>query len=50
VDIIHTDCGVYGVAKNTGTVDFFPNGGKRIQPGCPEHPKFYSEEGIFFLS
>ncbi|XP_036149308.1 pancreatic triacylglycerol lipase [Monomorium pharaonis] len=35
VDIIHTDYGFYGVAKTTGTVDFFPNGGNRVQPGCP---------------
>ncbi|XP_036149306.1 pancreatic triacylglycerol lipase-like [Monomorium pharaonis] len=35
VDIIHTDFGFYGVAKTTGTIDFFPNGGSRIQPGCP---------------
>ncbi|XP_039313434.1 pancreatic triacylglycerol lipase isoform X2 [Solenopsis invicta] len=36
VDIIHTDQGFYGVAKDTaGTVDFFPNGGSRVQPGCP---------------
>ncbi|XP_011883212.1 PREDICTED: lipase member H-B-like isoform X2 [Vollenhovia emeryi] len=44
VDTIHTDYGIYGVAKNTGTVDFFPNGGTRIQPGCPKHPTFYSND------
>ncbi|XP_066581540.1 pancreatic triacylglycerol lipase-like isoform X2 [Prorops nasuta] len=34
VDIIHTDFGGYGVARPTGNIDFFPNGGHRIQPGC----------------
>ncbi|XP_008552895.1 lipase member I isoform X1 [Microplitis demolitor] len=35
VDILHTDGGFYGALDNTGTADFFPNGGKRPQPGCP---------------
>lgn len=36
VDIIHTDAGGYGTPLSTGTVDFWPNGGNRIQPGCPD--------------
>ncbi|KAK0071806.1 hypothetical protein PV325_012319 [Microctonus aethiopoides] len=35
VDVIHTDGGRYGFENDAGTADFFPNGGKRIQPGCP---------------
>ncbi|XP_028167635.1 pancreatic triacylglycerol lipase-like isoform X1 [Ostrinia furnacalis] len=35
VDVIHTDAGGYGAPVRTGTVDFWPNGGKSIQPGCP---------------
>ncbi|XP_048514752.1 pancreatic triacylglycerol lipase-like isoform X2 [Athalia rosae] len=35
VDIIHTDGGIYGNERRTGTVDFWPNGGTRFQPGCP---------------
>lgn len=34
VDIVHTDGGVFGFSSAIGTVDFFPNGGKRHQPGC----------------
>jgi len=51
VDIIHTDYGYYGVNKYTGTVDFFPNNGSRIQPGCPLNATFYSSEGtpLFFF-
>ncbi|XP_049958235.1 pancreatic lipase-related protein 2-like [Schistocerca serialis cubense] len=36
VDVIHTGGGKYGVPMNTGSVDFYPNGGERIQPGCPK--------------
>ncbi|XP_026315342.1 pancreatic lipase-related protein 2-like isoform X2 [Hyposmocoma kahamanoa] len=35
VDVIHTDAGGYGAPVNTGTADFWPNGGKSVQPGCP---------------
>lgn len=34
VDIIHTDIGRYGQFKSVGTIDFFPNDGKREQPYC----------------
>ncbi|XP_022814759.1 inactive pancreatic lipase-related protein 1-like [Spodoptera litura] len=35
VDVIHTDAGGYGAPVPTGTADFWPNGGHRVQPGCP---------------
>ncbi|XP_045454764.1 pancreatic triacylglycerol lipase-like [Melitaea cinxia] len=35
VDIIHTDGGKYGTPFSLGHVDFWPNGGQAIQPGCP---------------
>ena len=35
VDIVHTDAGFYGFPKATGHVDFWPNGGTTLQPGCP---------------
>ncbi|XP_070502244.1 inactive pancreatic lipase-related protein 1 [Chironomus tepperi] len=36
VDVIHTDAWLYGAPVSTGTVDFWPNGGKTLQPGCPK--------------
>lgn len=35
VDIVHTDTNFYGQPHATGTADFWPNDGSRIQPGCP---------------
>jgi hypothetical protein len=49
VDIIHTDSGFYGTAKISGTVDFFPNNGIRVQPGCPLRAIPFSVDGIFSL-
>ncbi|XP_015436630.1 PREDICTED: lipase member H-A-like [Dufourea novaeangliae] len=34
VTCVHTDMGVLGVDYSCGGVDFYPNGGKRSQPGC----------------
>lgn len=34
VDCIHTDGGVFGYLKPLGTIDFYPNGGVPVQPGC----------------
>ncbi|KAG4068612.1 hypothetical protein HA402_004953 [Bradysia odoriphaga] len=35
VDIIHTDANGFGNRRNTGHVDFWPNNGVAVQPGCP---------------
>lgn len=35
VQIIHTDRFNYGNPYNTGDVNFLPNFGHRLQPGCP---------------
>lgn len=46
VDIIHTDAWFYGAPKSTGTVDFWPNGGTTLQPGCPRRNyKLLSDNG-----
>lgn len=34
VDVIHTDAGVYGTSEALASVDFYPNGGDRVQSGC----------------
>ncbi|XP_046476927.1 phospholipase A1-like isoform X3 [Neodiprion pinetum] len=34
VDVIHTNGIVLGVGTSTGTVDFYPNSGYALQPGC----------------
>lgn len=36
VEVIHTDGGSFGYYGESGTVDFYPNGGTPIQPGCPD--------------
>lgn len=35
VDIYHGDQFFYGAPISSGTVDFWPNGGRALQPGCP---------------
>ncbi|XP_011495483.1 PREDICTED: pancreatic triacylglycerol lipase [Ceratosolen solmsi marchali] len=34
VDLIHTDGGVLGFPIPLGHADFYPNGGRPLQPGC----------------
>lgn len=36
VDVIHTDGGVLGNPYPLGDADFYPNGGRPLQPGCAE--------------
>ncbi|CAH1407427.1 unnamed protein product [Nezara viridula] len=35
VDCIHTCVGTLGLTEAICTTDFYPNGGKNMQPGCP---------------
>ncbi|KAJ8984335.1 hypothetical protein NQ317_012555, partial [Molorchus minor] len=34
VDVIHTDSGIFGFPISIGHADFYPNGGRALQPGC----------------
>ncbi|XP_074031951.1 lipoprotein lipase [Leptinotarsa decemlineata] len=34
VDVIHTDSGIFGFPLSVGHADFYPNGGRALQPGC----------------
>lgn len=52
VDSIHTDSGVMGYRYKNGHADFWPNNGKRSQPGCEltipfVYPPTMSPEGNF---
>lgn len=34
VVVVHSDGGALGLYRTSGTIDFYPNGGMPIQPGC----------------
>ncbi|KAK0178145.1 hypothetical protein PV328_002122 [Microctonus aethiopoides] len=42
VHIIHADEGFYGFPTKIGTADFYPNDGKRPQPGCTRRGPVYT--------
>jgi hypothetical protein len=42
VDVMHTDGQRYSTNQRTGTVDFWPNGAKGSQPGCPPRSQTFS--------
>lgn len=45
VDVIHTDAWGTGAPIATGTVDFWPNSGRAIQPGCPGKLETLGQDG-----
>lgn len=49
VDVIHTDAGKAGFPTALGKMDFYPNGGTSLQPGCfdIENTLDTSKENIF---
>lgn len=44
VVVIHTDGGILGDFSSVGTIDFFPNGGTAVQPGCLERDILYASK------
>ncbi|XP_044732369.1 phospholipase A1 member A-like [Chrysoperla carnea] len=49
IEII-TDGGIYGTNSPGGDINFFPNYGRRIQPGCPSHFIPFSGRSTDFCS
>lgn len=43
VEIIHSDGGILGFHNSLGTIDFYPNGGRYIQPNCDKKEELFSE-------
>lgn len=50
VDVIHTDAGFFGFTRQNGHIDFWPNNGTRVQPGCPNYTGVgaYDGKAAFF--
>lgn len=45
MDVVHTDAGHYGIKSPVGHIDFYPNGGTRVQPEC-----IAKKDGQYILS
>lgn len=43
VEIIHSDGGILGFHNSLGTIDFYPNGGRYIQPNCDKKEELFTE-------
>ncbi|XP_060521685.1 phospholipase A1 VesT1.02-like [Cylas formicarius] len=44
IDVIHTDSGIFGFPLSIGHADFYPNGGRALQPGC--QPSYLAKQRI----
>lgn len=44
VFVLHTDAGIFGYPWRAGTIDFWPNDGHSVQPGCSCLPS--PDEGL----
>lgn len=49
VDIIHTDANGFGSSQATGSIDFWPNGGVHLQPGCPYTSETFDIKSKFLI-
>ncbi|CAH2043977.1 unnamed protein product, partial [Iphiclides podalirius] len=49
VDVIHTNPGLFGFPQAIGDVDFYPNYGSWIQPGCWVDQLFHNKEELRFI-
>lgn len=47
VDVLHTNPGVFGFPGAIGDVDFYPNAGSWVQPGCWVDQLFKNKETRF---
>lgn len=43
VEVIHTDGGILGFHNSLGTIDFYANGGRYIQPNCDKDEALFAE-------
>ncbi|RVE54444.1 hypothetical protein evm_000929 [Chilo suppressalis] len=50
VEAIHTDGGLLGIFNPVGDADFYPNGGRNVQPGCDGSGCSHARSYEFFAS
>lgn len=50
VDVIHSCAGTLGLKQSIGHIDFYPNNGEAIQPGCSGVKEITGAEWNIFFS